>query len=100
MSDWEEEDDDGPKKQPPPRRIWTRGGVRGPNVHFGMRYGRQERSDEHEAREAGKGDRRGAFQQNRGSGDDTRRRDRPLVFNVERPSIGRIIGKLQSLELT
>lgn len=98
MSDWEDENgvaiDKVPMKQPPLQRNWTRIGE---NVCFGMRSARHERTVEHKARELGKGDRGRVFQRNRVSVDETRGRARPLVFNVEKPSAGRIIGKLQLL---
>lgn len=100
MSDWEDDNDSVPRKQPPPQTNGTHVAVRRKNVHFGMRFARRERTDEREAREPAKGDPGRAFQQNRGSRDEAGGRARPLVFNVEKHSAGRIIGELQLLQLT
>lgn len=95
MSDWEDETDvakdNVPRNQPAPQRGWISVGARRKNVNFGTRPARHERTDESPgARQPGQGG-RGRVS------DETRGRAQPLVFNVENPETGRIIGKPQSL---
>lgn len=90
MSDWE---DDVPTKQSPPKRTSTHVGGRRGNVHFGTRPARYERTDGREGRAPAEGGRGLSFQRSRVSALETTRP--PLVFTVERPATGRIIGNLQ-----
>lgn len=91
MSDWEDDvpkEDNEPKEDNVPRKQSPRKRISGGNVRFGMRSAGRG-TDEREAREPAERGRGHSFQWNRPS--------RPLVFNVEKPATGRIIGKLPSL---
>eukprot|EP00066_Takifugu_rubripes_P002169 XP_003963913.2 PREDICTED: probable ATP-dependent RNA helicase DDX43 [Takifugu rubripes] len=102
MSDWEDASDDTgdsirdwSRQQPSPAIDWTRTAFPSENENFGMIDARQERTDAHKAREPGRAPavRGRTFHRNCDPGETMGDLTRGLRFNVEKLSIGTIIGR-------
>lgn len=103
MSDWEDAYDDSddlvrdwPRQQPSPAIDWTRS----ENEVFGMIDARQERTDGHKARERQRAPaiRGRMFHSNCDAGEAMEDLTRGLRFNVEKLSIGAIIGMFRLVQ--
>ncbi|XP_056904251.1 probable ATP-dependent RNA helicase DDX43 [Takifugu flavidus] len=102
MSDWEDASDDTgdsirdwARQEPSPAIDWTRTAFPSENENFGMIDARQERTDAHKAREPGRAPavRGRTFHRNCDPGETMGDLTRGLRFNVEKLSIGTIIGR-------
>lgn len=106
MSDWEDaEDDNGDSirdwsRQPSPVIDWTRTAVPSENENFRMIDVRQEQTGAHKAREPGRAPavRGQMFHRGCDPGEATENLTQVLRFNVEKLSIGAIIGMFRLVQ--